>query len=393
MKVTFLIQEATQTLRANKLRSSLTIIGIVVGIFSVTAMLALGEGLQQNILGRISSFSQGDVSVQGPLSRADFTYIEQAPFTDVALGTLSIGSTDVVFFGEDLNASVASVLGDFERVQPFTVLEGTPFDFTDVALEEHSTVATKGLDDAAFKATGQHLLDQVITIGSQQYTVVAIIDLASAGFSRNDGTLYVPYTAAVGTLAPTSNFATIGVKLKDSGTFEVAGQYLLEGLNTSRYLAKDSSDLFNVSSAQSIIESVQQTTGMISLFLGIVGGIALFVGGIGTMNMMLTTVTERTKEIGLRKAIGARRRDILLQILYESVFLTLIGGAIGILLTVLLALIANKVLADSQVISIIVSPQVVLVAVLVAVFVGVVFGLYPASRASKLQPVDALRAE
>jgi len=203
----------------------------------------------------------------------------------------------------------------------------------------------------------------------------------------------VPYQSAVGTLTNTSNFSTLGVTLKDSSYFEITGKHILEGLNTSRYLAPDSDDLFSVSTAQSMIESAQETTSMISLFLGIVGGIALFVGGIGTMNMMLTTVTERTKEIGLRKAIGARRRDILLQFLIESVFLTSIGGVLGITLTAVGSIFANKLLADSNVISVIVSSQVVAIATGVAIAVGIIFGLYPANNASKLQPVDALRTE
>jgi putative ABC transport system permease protein len=132
---------------------------------------------------------------------------------------------------------------------------------------------------------------------------------------------------------------------------------------------------------------------MLTLFLGIIGGITLFVGGIGTMNMMLTTVTERTKEIGLRKAIGARNRDILYQILVESVFLTGIGGIFGILLAYGGSIIANNVLGDSSLISVVLSWSVVLNATLVAFIVGLVFGIYPARNAAKLQPVDALRAD
>jgi putative ABC transport system permease protein len=133
---------------------------------------------------------------------------------------------------------------------------------------------------------------------------------------------------------------------------------------------------------------------MITIFLGIIGGIALFVGGIGTMNMMLTSVTERTKEIGLRKAVGARNRDILLQILIESVALTTLGGAVGIGITVIISYFTNQLLANSSFpISLLISWKVVLLAFLVSFSIGVIFGLYPARNASRLQPVDALRSE
>lgn len=393
MKIQYLIQESAQALRANKLRSSLTIVGIVVGIFAVTAMLALGEGLQANVLDRISSFSQGDVSVTGVLSQKDLEWIASQPYVAASMGSLAVNNVDVIAYGQDFDVTVQSVLGQFNAVQSFDVLQGTAFDFNDSSYAAREAVVTKDLDDAVVEETGRGLLGQTVTVGSAPYTVVAIIDLETAGFRQSDGSLYVPYRTAVGSIAPSSNFATIGVKLKDSSSFEIAGKSILEELNTSRYLAKDSDTLFNVTSAQSIIESAQETTGMISVFLGIVGGIALFVGGIGTMNMMLTTVSERTKEIGLRKAIGARRRDILLQILFESVVLTLIGGVIGVALAALLAVFANKLLAESQVLSVIVSWNVVVLATLVSIAVGIVFGLYPANRASRLQPVDALRAE
>ncbi len=393
MKLHHIAQEAGQALRANKLRSSLTVVGIVVGIFAVTAMLALGEGLSENIVGRISSFTQGDVSVSGPLMHEDIAWLAEQPYIESVVGTVQTQSTEVIARGAEFNATISVVLGDLQTTQPFGVVEGRVYDFTDRNYRERIAVATEGLNDAVVEETGQGLMGQVVSIGGQQYEVVGLIDVETPGFSRTDGTLYVPYASAVGTLTSGSTFSSAGVKLKDSTYFEIAGVHILAGLNTSRYLAADTKDLFSVSSAQSIIESVQETTGMISLFLGIVGGIALFVGGIGTMNMMLTTVTERTKEIGLRKAIGARRRDILLQILVESILLTFVGGALGILLTVVGAYFANQALADSNTLSVLVSMRVVFFATGVAIAVGIVFGLYPASRASKLQPVDALRAE
>ncbi len=393
MKFHHIAQEAGQALRSNKLRSSLTIVGIVVGIFAVTAMLALGEGLTQNVVGRISSFTQGDVFISGELSRADLSWVMAQPYVEAAVGTVQAQSATVIVNGSDFDVSVSVMLGDLKGTQSFTIEGGRIFDIADPEYRERVALATKTLDDAVLKETGSGVLGRTVSVNGQQYEVVGLIGVESPGFSRTDGTVYVPYATAIGVLTSGSNFSTIGVKLRDQNYYEVAAVDLLAGLNTARYLEPESDDLFNVSSAQSIIESVQETVGMISAFLGVVGGIALFVGGVGTMNMMLTTVSERTKEIGLRKAIGARRRDILLQVLVESVFLTVLGGIIGVVLTYLLAEVANSVLPASTNLSVIVSFRVVLFATAVAFMVGVVFGLYPANRASKLQPVDALRAE
>jgi putative ABC transport system permease protein len=388
-----LISEALHALYANKLRSTLTIIGIIVGISSVTAMLALGAGLSKNIVSRISSFSQGDVSISGNTNREDLAWVREHSFVKGAVGMLTLSATDLVACGESFSVTSRSALGDLTTVQPFTVTEGTAFDFTDASYIKQEMLVSSELRDAVQKKTGCSLVGNSVSLGGQRFSVVGVLSLPTAGFSRNDGTVYLPYRVALASLTSSPSFSSINVSLTDSNYFEIAGKDFLEGLNVSRGLARDSDDSFTVSSAQSIIESVQQTVSMIRIFLGIVGGIALFVGGIGTMNMMLTTVTERTKEIGLRKAIGARRRDILLQILCESVLLTTIGGALGIALTTLLALVANSLLSSSSPISVVVSPSVVLLATCVSIVVGVVFGLYPARNASTLPPAEALRAE
>lgn len=391
MKTRFLISESIQALRSGMLRSLLTVVGIVVGIFSVTAMLALGEGLSSNILDRLSSFSSGDISISGEMTYADYNWITEQPYVSESVASLSISNADVIISGEDFSPTVQVVVGDFESLQSYDLMEGSVYDWSDPTFDERVTVVSDTFAESVLEDSGQTVLNQNIIIGGDSYTVIGVIE--TGGISRGDGTIYVPYKGAIGTLTNTKNFSSVSVLLEDSTYFEIAGQHLLEGLNASRQLASDSEDVFSVETSQSFIETAQETTQMLSLFLGVVGGIALFVGGIGTMNMMLTTVTERTKEIGLRKAVGARNRDIMLQILVESVVLTSLGGFIGILLSVGAGKIANQIFADSDIITVLVNSQVIALAAVISVLIGVVFGLYPARNASKLQPVDALRSD
>ena len=393
MKNRFLISESFQALRSNPLRSFLTVIGIVVGIFSVTAMLALGEGLSSNVMDRFSSFASGDLTVSGDIGYADFAWMEEQPYVKSALASKSVNGAEAIAFGADFSPTLQIVIGDYEGVQNYDVVEGEVFDFTDPSYGESVVVVSDGFADTVLEETGYSVLGEEITISGSKYTVIGVIESSSMLFTRGDGLMLVPYDRAVGTLTSTKYFSSVAILLEDATYYEIAGQHILESLNASRQLADDSSDMFSVETAQAFIESAEETTQMISLFLGIVGGIALFVGGIGTMNMMLTTVTERTKEIGLRKAVGARDRDIMLQILIESVVLTGFGGLIGILLSLGAGKLANQVFADSDLITVLVNTQVIAIAAIVSLLVGVVFGLYPARNASRLQPVDALRSE
>ena len=368
-------------------------IGIVVGIFSVTAMLALGEGLSSNVMDRFSSFASGDLTVSGDIGYADFAWMEEQPYVKSALASKSVNGAEAIAFGADFSPTLQIVIGDYEGVQNYDVVEGEVFDFTDPSYGESVVVVSDGFADTVLEETGYSVLGEEITISGSKYTVIGVIESSSMMFTRGDGLMLVPYDRAVGTLTSTKYFSSVAILLEDATYYEIAGQHILESLNASRQLADDSSDMFSVETAQAFIESAEETTQMISLFLGIVGGIALFVGGIGTMNMMLTTVTERTKEIGLRKAVGARDRDIMLQILIESVVLTGFGGLIGILLSLGAGKLANQVFADSDLITVLVNTQVIAIAAIVSLLVGVVFGLYPARNASRLQPVDALRSE
>ncbi len=393
MKYLFLFREAFQALRGSLLRSFLTVIGIVVGIFSVTAMLALGAGLTSNVLDRFSSFAQGDISISGDITFADFDWMKAQPYVQTILGTQTIRDVTVVANNEDFKPTIQTVVGDYKTVTKFTLQNGDTFDFTDRDFNEYSAVVSNGFADRVLADTKQPIFGQSIVVGGQKYTVVGVIESSSMTFTRGDGLVLLPYNTVVGNLTESKSLASVSILLKDATQFEIAGKHILEMLNASRQLAPDSKDVFTVETSQAFIESAQQTTQMLSLFLGIVGGIALFVGGIGTMNMMLTTVTERTREIGLRKAVGARDSDILLQILIESVMLTSLGGLIGILLSLGAAKVANQIFASSEIIKVIVNVNVIVWAACVSFAVGIIFGLYPARNASRLQPVDALRAE
>ena len=389
-----IIKEALQGLRANALRSSLTIFGIIVGIFAVTAMLALGEGLSNNILDRFNSFSTGDITVSGELRYDDLMWIKNQKYVSEVLGIQNISGVDIIVDDVSVLPNIRTYIGDYDRVQGAEIISGELFDFQDLEYDAQEVIIDEGFLEKIKDESGIDVSQGRININGQSFDVVAVIEGGTGGFGRRgDGTIIIPYASALGLVTNTKIFSTLGVNLVNQELYEIAGKNILESLNTSRSAPIDSEDYFAVNSAQDAIESAQETTAMLTLFLGIIGGITLFVGGIGTMNMMLTTVTERTKEIGLRKAIGARNRDILYQILVESVILTGIGGIFGILLAYGGSIIANNVLGDNSLISVVLSWSVVLNATLVAFIVGLIFGFYPARNAAKLQPVDALRAD
>lgn len=389
-----ILKEALQALHSNALRSSLTIIGIVVGIFSVTAMLALGEGLSGNIAERFNAFTAGDITVVGDITEQDFNWLQDRPYASMVVGFQAGSNVETIMAGSDFSPSVQTILGEYEAITGFELISGDRFDFTDATFSERVAIVNEGFLESVATDVGVDASTGIVTLNGQRFVIIGVREGGNGGFGRRgDGAIIIPYAAALGVVTNTTHFSSVGMNLKDVSYFETYSKHILSSLNASRYAEADSDEYFGVSSSQEFITTALETTAMIAVFLGVIGGIALFVGGIGTMNMMLTTVTERTKEIGLRKAVGARNKDVLLQILFESILLTLFGGAIGIAITYGVAFIANKVLAENAFLSIEMSGTVVLYAVVVSFCVGIIFGLYPARNAARLQPVDALRSD
>ena len=404
-----LIHETFSALNANKVRTSLTMLGIVIGISSVIVMVAIGQGAQSTIQSSIQSLGSNLVIIY-PGAQRSFGYgasggrgaaqtltPEDANAISTSVTNISAvapevdGRYQVTAKGTNTNTQVIGTTPAYTTVRNVTVSDGTFF--TDQDVSGRNKVAVIGPTTANdLFATGTEAVGQIIRIKSLQFTVIGVTQSkgSSGGPGNQDDVIYIPMSAAQLFLSGSSKYvSTISVSASDQSTM-VQVQSDITSLLLSRHNISDPTQAdFNVLNQATIVSAASSVTGTFTMLLGAVAGISLVVGGIGIMNMMLTTVTERTREIGLRKAIGAKRADINTQFLSEAITLTVIGGAIGVLIgwTVCFTLTHFGVLQTSM------STSSVLLAFGVSAAIGIIFGYYPARRASRLNPIEALRYE
>jgi putative ABC transport system permease protein len=402
------IREAVESLSANKLRSGLTMLGIVIGVAAVIAMLAVGAGAQNSITGSISGIgsnllfvfagsTQGDVRNGKPLTMDDANAIAdpfQAPSV-AAVAPVVQGNVEVTFSGVTTSSNIMGVTPDYQSVRNYELTEG---DFISADnLLERASVAVLGPDlaDKLFERR-DGLVGEIIRVEGQPFRVIGVLkSKGGSTFGSQDNVLLVPMTTATARLVRRNNnrVDTIFVQASTADTVQQASDEIAEILR-QRHRTQLGGDDFTVFSQQDFVATAKTITNVLTIFLGGIAAISLLVGGIGIMNIMLVSVTERTREIGLRKAIGARRRDILIQFLTESSLLSLVGGLIGIGLGYLIAFAVGRIAAASGTPF---TPQVgldsILLATIFSTAVGLFFGLYPANRAAGLEPVEALRYE
>jgi len=408
MNLSQAIIEALESLSANKLRSGLTILGIVIGVAAVIAMLAAGAGAQNTITGSISGIgtnllfiSSGNQTVNvtkvQPLTSQDATALMDgflAPSV-AAVAPVIQRSLNVTFGGEQTSVQVSGITPDFFSVRNFVVAEGDQI--TQEQILGQASVAILGTQTAD-KLFGRHdgLLGETIRIEGQPFRIIGILESkGGSSFGSQDNIILIPFTTAQVRLIrrPNSQVDVIYVEATTSEAVPKASQEVSDILRTRHRTALGADD-FTVTSQQDVLSIAQTITGVLTIFLGGVAAISLLVGGIGIMNIMLVSVTERTREIGLRKALGARRRDILTQFLTESALLSLFGGLVGIGLGWLISIIIGRVAsASGTAFTPVVSLSAVLLATLFSTAVGLFFGIYPANRAAGLEPVEALRYE
>jgi putative ABC transport system permease protein len=409
MNFTTSLFAALDSLSANKMRAALTILGIVIGVGAVIAMLAIGRGAQNSITGSIEGIGsnllfvvRGNENQEGqnakPLTLDDaeaMSDVFQAPSVIGVAPILNSGA-DVSAQGESTSSDLNGVTPDYEWVRNVTIVEG---EFINEAhLLSRSAVAVLG-PAVADSLWGHHdgVVGESIRINGQPFKVIGVTsEQGGSGFTNEDNRVMVPLTTAQTRLFQrvTSNSVDmIIVQAIDSESVPQASEEISAVLR-SRHRTGLGADDFTVYNQQDFLQTASAITGVLTIFLGGIAAISLLVGGIGIMNIMLVSVIERTREIGLRKALGARKRDILIQFLAESSLLSLAGGVLGILLGWLISVVVGAIAAAAQAdINPAIGLDSILLATLFSAAVGLFFGLYPANRAASLEPVEALRYE
>jgi len=400
--------EALESLTSNKLRSGLTILGIVIGVGAVIAMLAIGTGAENSITGEIQGIGtnlifvfQGgseDVRNPEPLTLGDVEAIADPFAAPSVVGVAPIlqGSAEVSYSGESDVTTINGVTPDYAVIRNYLVTEGEFI--SEAHMLGRSAVVILGVDvaDTIFgRKSG--LVGETVRVEGQPFRVIGVLEEKGGGsFGSEDDQIIVPLTTAQERLIRRQTRDRVDVIFVGAASADLVPQASDEiaQILRQRHRTEIGEDDFTIFTQQDFLDVASSITGILTIFLGGIAGISLLVGGIGIMNIMLVSVVERTREIGLRKAMGARKIDILTQFLTESVLLSIFGGIVGIGLGWLISTVVGQIAAnaDADIVPVI-GMDAVLLATLFSAAVGVFFGLYPANRAASLEPVEALRYE
>ena len=396
---------ALRALRRNLMRSGLTMLGIIIGVAAVIAMVAIGTGAKEQVASSIAQIGQNTVlvlsgapsrgGVRGgwgsspTLTRQDYEAIRKE-IPGVIRATPDVRKNAQVMAGnQNVNTTINGAGEDFVEIRAWDFVEGGNFLAADVKASTKvailgNTVATNLFGDAS-------PVGQIVRIQNAPYTVVGLLKpkgMNMMGMDQDDLVL-VPWSSALVRLTGTDSFRSITVQVESADQVDAVMEEIASLLRQRHRIRDGQEDDFNVRSQQEIMEMATSTAKTMTILLGAIAGVSLLVGGIGIMNIMLVSVTERTREIGVRMAVGARGSDILLQFLVEAVVLSVGGGLIGIGLGIGIAQIVSAEVGWNT----LVSPQSVVLAFVFSAAIGIFFGFYPARKAAGLDPIEALRYE
>jgi len=407
MKIYDILKETYSALSSNKIRTGLTMLGIIIGIGSVIAMTAIGQGAQNSISSSIQSIGSNLIMVMPGAQRsfggpsagrggAQSLTIEDADAIESQIEGIAgvarqvTSRKQVIATGTNTNTSIIGTEPSYMTIRNISIDDGIFLSSQNVISGAKVAVLGPTTRDDLFGINASGVVGQKIRIADSIYNVIGVTaSKGGSGFSNSDDSIYIPYTTAQRYLSGNKYLSQIDVSA-ESGDISTQVQTDITNLLLERHNVSDPTKAdFNTMNQTDIISMASSVTSTFTTLLAAIAGISLLVGGIGIMNMMLTTVTERTREIGLRKAIGAKRKDINFQFLTEAVVLTFTGGFLGVVLGWLISFSISYfgILQAS------VSPYSVFLAFGVSTLIGIIFGYYPARHAASLNPIDALRYE
>ena len=397
-------------LSTHKLRSFLTMLGIIIGVASVIILMSIGKGVTADILANIESMGSdlitispgasvgfGGVRSAGGSTRTltmeDAEAIsEQVPYIS-AVAPSSSSNLQLVVGGENMNSQVTGVTPEYWDVQNLEIANGAFF--TEYNYQHGAKVAVLGSNVKETLFGDANPIGQQMRMGTNIVRVIGVLESKGGMFGSPDDAVLIPLTAMQQMVAQSRTaqgervVSSITLTISDEAQTDNVIEQITSLLHTRHRLGVGVDDDFSIMSMKEIASTISQVTGLMTLLLGAIAAIALLVGGIGVMNIMLVSVLERTREIGIRKALGARERDIWTQFLLEAVFLTFAGGIIG----VILGWAISSIVDSMGLMTTLVTADIVILAVSVSVGIGLFFGFFPAWNASRLNPVEALRSE
>ena len=397
---------ALKAVTAHKLRALLAILGIVVGVAAVIVMLAVGEGAKRDVLGKIQGLGTnilivsagqlknvaGRPQLVGNVTTLDLrdakAITEECP-TVARVAPIQSRKLAVKYGTGTANTSIVGTSADFPTVRELRTIVGRFFDGDEV--QGAQRVAVVGQTVLTNLGVGRSLLGETIRIGNVPYEVIGILEPKGVNYAGidEDDQIFIPISTALRRVFNLTYLSSLYIQAKDERAMDTAARQVTDLLHERHRIRAGQPDDFTLQTQAEILEAAQETSETFSLLLASIAGVSLFVGGIGILAMMVISVRERTQEIGVRRAVGARHRDILLQFILEATSLSLAGGLVGIVVGVAGGFILARVTGWPTAIS----PLAVLLAFGVSAVVGIFFGAYPARRAARLDPIVALRAE
>ncbi|WP_345988943.1 ABC transporter permease [Sulfurimonas sp. HSL1-2] len=396
--------QAIREIRRNLMRSLLTAIGIVIGIASVIAMVNIGQGASESITASVGSLGsntlhimpgqeKGPPGMSGtsiPFEMKDVRILQKSIFTLEAVSPMASSTVNVLYRDRSYQTSVRGVENGYFDVQNWNLAEGERFSESELRAGQSVCILGQTVIDELFPG-GEDPMGKKIRLKSFSCRVIGTLEEKGAntfGMDQDD-LILVPIKMFQRRIGGNQNIPSILVSVKENYPLDTVKQQIRQVLRESRNIKPGKEDNFAVRSMTALLDTLSQITSMLTVMLGAVAAISLVVGGIGIMNIMLVSVTERTREIGIRMAIGAMSQDILIQFLIEAVVLSGLGGIFGVLTGIGITV----GVAEAMDLTLVINPAVTTVALLFSMLIGIVFGIIPARKAANMNPIDALRYE